>query len=349
MNIHEYQAKQLLAKYGVSLPRGGVAFTPEEAEKVAGDIGGTGWAVKAQILAGDRGRAGGVKLVRSVADVRETAAAMLGTTLTTPQTGADGERVTRVYVEQACDIARELYLGMAVDRVTSRVTLMSSTEGGTDIEEVAAARPESVRKLAIDPDEGLLSAQARAEAEAVGLEGEQVDTAERIMIGMYAAFVDYDASLVEVNPMVVTRAGDVLALDAKISIDDNALFRHKEIEDLRDAEEQGKLERARHGFNYLKLPGKGGAGHGDHGHHQAVRRGAGEFSRRSTGGEPRGDCRRLPAGAFRFRCQRRSSECHRRRHHPLRRRRRRHGRGLSGIRQEGAAGGALRGHQPGFG
>ncbi|MCK5363456.1 MAG: ADP-forming succinate--CoA ligase subunit beta, partial [Gammaproteobacteria bacterium] len=193
--------------------------------------------------------------VRSVADVRETAAGMLGTTLTTPQTGTDGERVTRVYVEQACDIARELYLGMAVDRVTSRVTLMSSTEGGTDIEEVAAARPESVRKLAIDPDEGLLSAQARAEAEAVGLEGEQVDTAERIMIGMYAAFVDHDASLVEVNPMVVTRAGDVLALDAKISIDDNALFRHKEIEDLRDAEEQGKLERARHGFNYLKLPG----------------------------------------------------------------------------------------------
>jgi succinyl-CoA synthetase beta subunit len=255
MNIHEYQAKQLLAKYGVPLARGGVAFTPEEAEKVAVDIGGSGWAVKAQILAGDRGRAGGVKLVCSIADVRETAAAMLGVSLTTPQTGAGGERVTRVYVEEACDIDRELYLGMAVDRVTSRVTLMSSAQGGTDIEEVAAGRPQSIRKVAIDPDEGLLSAQARAEVEALGLDGAQADAAERIMIGMYAAFIDYDASLVEVNPLVVTRSGDVLALDAKMSIDDNALFRHKEIEDLRDAEKPGKLERARHGFNYLKLPG----------------------------------------------------------------------------------------------
>lgn len=255
MNIHEYQAKQLLAKYDVPLPRGGVAFTPEEAEKVAREIGGNGWAVKAQILAGDRGRAGGVKLVRSIPDVRETAADMLGVTLTTPQTGADGERVNRVYVEEACENTRELYLGMAVDRVTSRVTLMSSTEGGTDIEEVAAARPEAIRRLTVDPDEGLLSAEARAEAVALGLEGDQVDAAERIILGMYAGFIDYDASLVEVNPMVVTRSGDVLALDAKMSIDDNALFRHKEIEDLRDAEEEGKLERARHGFNYLKLPG----------------------------------------------------------------------------------------------
>ena len=255
MNIHEYQAKQLLARYDVPLPRGGVAFTPEEAEKVAGEIGGNGWAVKAQILAGDRGRAGGVKLVRSIPDVRESAAGMLGVTLTTPQTGSDGERVNRVYVEEACENRWELYLGMAVDRVTSRVTLMSSTEGGTDIEEVAAARPETIRRLTVDPDEGLLSAQARAEAEALGLEGGQLDAAERIILGMYAAFIDYDASLVEVNPMVVTRSGDVLALDAKMSIDDNALFRHKEIEDLRDAEEEGKLERARHGFNYLKLPG----------------------------------------------------------------------------------------------
>ena len=255
MNIHEYQAKQLLAKYGVPLARGGVAFTAEEAEKVAADIGGTGWAVKAQILAGDRGRAGGVKLVRSIPDVRETAAGMLGVVLTTPQTGVEGERVTRVYVEEACDIARELYLGMAVDRITSRVTLMSSIEGGTDIEAVASSAPEKIRKLAIDPDEGLFSADARSEAEAMGLEGAQVDTAERIMIGTYAAFVDYDASLIEVNPMVVTRSGEVLALDAKMSVDDNALFRQKAIEDLRDAEDPGKLERARHGFNYLKFSG----------------------------------------------------------------------------------------------
>jgi succinyl-CoA synthetase beta subunit len=255
MNIHEYQAKQLLARYGVPLARGGVAFTAEEAEKVAGDIGGSGWAVKAQILAGDRGRAGGVKLARSMADVREAAAGMLGVTLSTPQTGAEGERVSRVYVEEACDIVSELYLGMAVDRITSRVTLMSSTEGGTDIEAVAREAPGKIRRLAIDPDEGLLSNQARAEAEAIGLEGAQLDAAERIMLGMYAAFVDYDASLVEVNPMVVIRDGNVLALDAKMSVDDNALFRHKEIEDLRDAEEPGKLERVRHGFNYLKLPG----------------------------------------------------------------------------------------------
>ena len=255
MNIHEYQAKQLLAKYGVPLARGGVAFTPEEAETVARDMGGSGWAVKAQILAGDRGRAGGVKIVRSTPDVRETAAGMLGVSLTTPQTGAGGERVTRVYVEEACDIQRELYLGMAVDRITSRVTLMSSAEGGTDIEEVAAGRPQSIRRLAIDPDEGLLSAQASTEAQALGLEGDQAEAAQRIMIGMYGAFIDYDASLVEINPLVVTRSGDVLALDAKMSIDDNALFRHKEIEDLRDAEKPGKLERARHGFNYLKLSG----------------------------------------------------------------------------------------------
>jgi len=255
MNIHEYQAKQLLARYRVPLPRGEVAFTAEEAERVAADLGGTGWAVKAQILAGDRGRAGGVKLVRSVADVRETAAAMLGETLTTPQTGAEGERVTRVYVEEACDVARELYLGMAVDRLTSRVTLMSSTEGGTDIEAVAGDAPGKIRKLAVDPDIGLTSTQAHEQAEALGLSGKQADAAARVMLGMYATFVDYDASLVEVNPMVVTRAGDVIALDAKLSVDDNALFRHKEIEDLRDAEEPGKLERARHGFNYLKLPG----------------------------------------------------------------------------------------------
>ena len=255
MNIHEYQAKQLLAKYGVTLARGGVAYTAQEAEKVAGDIGGSGWAVKAQILAGDRGKAGGVKLVRSIPDVRETAAGLLGKTLTTPQTGASGERVTRVYVEEGCDIGRELYVGMVVDRATSRVTLMSSIKGGTDIEEVAAEQPEEIRKLAIDPDEGLLTSQARGEAEAMGLEGSQVDTTERTMLGMYSAFVDLDASLIEVNPLVVTRAGDVLALDAKMSFDDNALFRHKEIADLRDAEEPGKLERSRHGFNYMKLDG----------------------------------------------------------------------------------------------
>jgi succinyl-CoA synthetase beta subunit len=255
MNIHEYQAKQLLAKYGVAVARGGVAYTAEEAENVAREIGGSGWAVKAQILAGDRGGAGGVRLVSSVADVRETAARLLGQTLTTPQTGESGERVTRVYVEAGCDIAHELYVGMVVDRSTSRVTLMTSTHGGSDIEDVAAKESGAIHKLPVDPDEGLLTADARAAAEALGLEGSRVDSAERIMLGMYGAFMDLDASLIEVNPMVVTRGGDVVALDAKMSFDDNALYRHKDIADLRDAEEPGKLERARHGFNYMKLDG----------------------------------------------------------------------------------------------
>jgi len=255
MNIHEYQAKQLLAKYGIPVPRGGVAFTAREAEKVAADIGGNGWAVKAQILAGDRGRAGGVKLVRSIPDVREVAASLLGETLTTPQTGSEGEAVRRVYIEEGCDIARELYAGVVVDRGTSRVTLITSTEGGAAIEDIAAEHPDKIHKLAIDPTEGLLSGKAREHAEALGLEHAQVDVAERIMLGMYEAFVDLDASLIEINPMVVTRTGDVLALDAKMSFDDNALFRHKEIADLRDAEDPGRLERARHGFNYIKLDG----------------------------------------------------------------------------------------------
>ncbi len=255
MNIHEYQAKQLLSRYGVPVPRGGVAYTAEEAQSVAADLGGHGWAVKAQILAGGRGQAGGVKLVTTVPDVRETAARMLEAKLVTPQTGRDGEQVKRVYVEEACDVARELFLAMTVDRSTARVTLMSASEGGGDIEVRAAREPEKIHKLALDPVTGLSSVQARETCEQLRVDPDQAQAVEDTMRGMYDAFIDLDASLIEVNPLVVTRGGDLLALDAKMSFDDNALFRHKEIEDLRDAEDPDRLERARHGYNYIRLDG----------------------------------------------------------------------------------------------
>ncbi len=255
MNIHEYQAKQLLSRYGVGVPKGAVAYTPEEAEKVAKDLGASGFVVKAQILAGDRGPAGGVKMVSTPADVRETAGTMLGTKLATAQTGVSGDTVSRVYVEEACDVARELYVGMIVDRTTARVTLISSRDGGTEIEVQVAKRPEAVDRFAIDPEEGLSSAGAREVAAKLGLEGAAAEAAEHLLLGVYEAFTNLDASLVELNPLGVTRDHKLLALDAKMSFDDNALFRHKQIADLRDREDAGRLERARHGFNYIKLDG----------------------------------------------------------------------------------------------
>jgi len=255
VNIHEYQAKQILSRYGISVPRGGVAYTSEEAWKVAVDLAAEGFAVKAQILAGDRGPAGGVKIVSSAPDVRETAAQMLGTTLATAQTAGEGDSVRRVYVEEACSVSRELYLGMVVDRSTARVTLIASSDGGTDVEGELAKRPEAIQRIAVDPTEGLTLTDARAVAAKLGLEGASADAAERIMLGIYEAFVDLDASLIELNPVGVARDGALLALDAKMSFDDNALFRHKQIADLRDEEDPGRLERARHGFNYIKLEG----------------------------------------------------------------------------------------------
>ena len=255
MNIHEYQAKRILSRYGVGAPRGAVAYTPEEAEKVARDLAASGYVVKAQILAGDRGPAGGVRMVSSPADVREAAAKMLGTELATAQTGVRGDKVTRVYVEEACDVARELYVGMIVDRASARVALIFSGEGGTDIEVQVAKRPDTVDRLAIDPEEGLSSAAARQVAEKLGLEGAAAEAGEHLLLGVYEAFTNLDASLVELNPLGLTRDGKLLALDAKMSFDDNALFRHKQIADLRDREDPGRLERARHGFNYIKLDG----------------------------------------------------------------------------------------------
>ena len=258
MNIHEYQAKQLMAKYGVAVPRGGVAYTAPEAQDVAKQLGGPVWVVKAQIHAGGRGKGGGVKVVKSLDDVWSTAEKMLGMTLVTHQTGPAGKEVKRIYVEEGCDIKRELYMSMLIDRATSRITIMASTEGGMDIEEVAAKTPEKIHKIAIDPATGIQPFHARKVAFALGLEGKQVGSCVKFVLGMYNAFVDLDASLVEINPLVVTGAGDVIALDAKMNFDDNALFRHKEVQELRDESEEdpAELEAARHDLNYIKLDGQ---------------------------------------------------------------------------------------------
>jgi len=257
MNIHEYQAKQLLASYGVAVPQGGVAYTATEAETVAKELGGPVWVVKAQIHAGGRGKGGGVKVVKSIEEARETAREMIGMTLVTHQTGPKGKEVKRVYIEEGCDIARELYVGMLLDRVTSRVTVMVSTEGGMDIEEVAAKTPEKIIKVAIDPAMGMQGFHARKLAFGLGLEGKQISSAVKFLMGMYNAFTGLDASIVEINPLVVTGGGEVIALDAKMNFDDNALFRHKDVEELRDEDEEdaAELEAARHELNYIKLDG----------------------------------------------------------------------------------------------
>ena len=257
MNIHEYQAKGVLAKHGVAVPAGGVALSEQEAERVALDLGGPVWVVKAQIHAGGRGKAGGIKIVTSVEDAVKAAGEMLGMTLITPQTGPAGRRVKRVYVEQGCEIARELYLGMLLDRATSRLVMMASTEGGVEIEEIAKAMPEKILKAAIDPATGMQPFHARKLAFGLGLAGKQVSAAVKLMLGVHQAYTDTDASLVEINPLVVTPSDDVVALDAKITFDDNALFRQPEIVALRDEDEENaaEAEARRHDLNYIKLDG----------------------------------------------------------------------------------------------
>ena len=266
MNIHEYQAKQLLAKYGVAVPKGGVAYTADEAAKVAEDLGGPVWVVKSQIHAGGRGAGrfkdddsdkGGVRVVKSVDEVRDSVDAMLHKILVTKQTGGDGKEVKRVYIEEGCDIARELYLSVLIDRATSRVTIMASTEGGMEIEEVAEATPEKILRIDIDPATGIQPFHTRQIAFGLGFEGAQIKAASKFLLAMYDAFNDLDASIVEVNPLVVTGSGDVIALDAKMNFDDNALFRHKDVADLRDEDEEDptELEAAKHDLNYITLDG----------------------------------------------------------------------------------------------
>ena len=257
MNIHEYQAKQIIARYGVKVPRGHVVYSPGEAEKAAKELGGDVFVVKSQIHAGGRGKGGGVKVVKSVDAVRDEAKRMLGMILVTKQTGPAGKEVKRVYVEEGCDIARELYLGMVIDRATGRVTMMASTEGGMEIEEVAARTPEKILKEAIDPAVGLSGYQARNLAFGLGLTGKQVGKAVQFMTGLYTAFIDNDASLVEINPLVVTGDGEIIALDAKMNFDSNGLFRHKDIEELRDFDEEDpkEVEASKYDLNYIALDG----------------------------------------------------------------------------------------------
>jgi succinyl-CoA synthetase beta subunit len=257
MNIHEYQAKRLLASYGVAVAEGSVAYTPKEAESVAKKLGGAVWVVKAQIHAGGRGKGGGVKVVKSPREVRDTAKDMIGMQLVTPQTGPAGKEVKRIYVEQGCDIARELYLSMLIDRAGGCVTVMASTEGGMDIEEVAAKTPEKIIKVAIDPATGLQPFHARRIAFGLGLEGEQVRSGTKFVSTLYDAFTGLDCSLAEINPLVVTGNGEVIALDAKMNFDDNALFRHPDVQELRDEDEEdpAELEASKHDLNYIKLDG----------------------------------------------------------------------------------------------
>ena len=257
MNIHEYQAKELLKARGIPVLKGKVAYTAEEAVEAAKALPGPVYVVKAQIHAGGRGKGGGVKVVKSIDEVKEAAKKMIGMQLITKQTGPQGQEVRRVYIEDGCDIARELYLGMLIDRTTSRVTVMASTEGGMDIEEVAATHPEKIMKVAIDPAVGFQPFQGREIAFGLGLEGKQVGKCAELVSNLYKAFIDLDASIVEINPLVVTKAGDVLPLDAKINFDDNAMFRQKEAEQLRDvAEEDPAEKRAKdHELNYVKLTG----------------------------------------------------------------------------------------------
>lgn len=257
MNIHEYQAKSVLKSFGVTVPQGGVAFTSQEARKVAQELQGPPWVIKAQIHAGGRGKGGGVKLAHSIEEVTTLADQILGMTLVTPQTGPQGRLVKKVYVEEGCAIEKEFYFSLLMDRVTSRVTFLASTEGGVEIEEVAANYPEKIIKATIDPVTGLQPFQVRKLAFGLGLKGDQVKELTKLTKGLYEAFIALDASLIEINPLVLTKEGKILALDAKMSFDDSALYRHQNIEDLRDLDEEDPIEReaALHEISYIKLEG----------------------------------------------------------------------------------------------
>jgi succinyl-CoA synthetase beta subunit len=257
MKIHEYQGKEILRQYGVPVPRGEVAFAVDDARAIAERLGGGVTVVKAQIHAGGRGKGGGVKVVKSAAEAREAAEKMLGMRLITYQTGPEGSIVKRLLIEEGLQIARELYLGLVIDRSTQQPVLMVSQEGGVEIEKVAAETPDRIFKAFIDPALGLQAHQARRLAFNLGLKGDQVGNAVKMMMSLYQAFVATDASLLEVNPLIVTAGGDLLALDAKLNFDDNALYRHANIKDLRDLDEEAPLEveASKYSLNYIKLDG----------------------------------------------------------------------------------------------
>ncbi len=257
MNIHEYQAKEILRKYGVAVPKGNVAFSPDEAVKVAKELNADVTVVKAQIHAGGRGKAGGVKIAQTLEEVRSYAKELLGKILVTHQTGPEGKEVKRLYIEQGSDIKKEYYLSLVVDRATSRVTLMGSEEGGMDIEEVAAATPEKIFHEVVDPVLGLTAFQARRMAFNMNIPTNLVGGATKLMMRLYDAFVDTDASTVEINPLAITGDGEVIALDAKFNFDDNALYRHKNIVELRDFNEEDpkEIEASKHDLSYISLHG----------------------------------------------------------------------------------------------
>ena len=260
MKIHEYQAKQILREFKVPVPEGYVAFTADEAVEAAKKLPTDIAVVKAQIHAGGRGKGGGVKIAKSLDEVKTLAEQMIGMTLVTHQTGPEGKVVKKVLIEQGVDIDRELYLGVVLDRTKSQLVMMASTEGGVEIEKVAAESPEKILKEWIDPAIGLQPFQARKLAFGLGLEGKQVSNAVKFMMALYNAFVSKDCSLAEINPLVVTKQGDVLALDAKINFDDSALYRHQELLELRDLDEEDPLEveASKYHLNYIKLDGNVG-------------------------------------------------------------------------------------------
>ncbi len=257
MNIHEYQGKQVLKEYGVAVPEGKVAFTVEEAVAAAESLGSPVCVVKAQIHAGGRGKAGGVKVAKSIEEVRTYAQELLGKVLVTHQTGPEGKEIKRLLIEQGCDIQKEYYIGVVIDRATGRVVMMASEEGGTEIEEVAEKTPEKIFREAIDPAVGLQPFQARKLAYAINIPTKLVNKAAQFMVSLYTAFVDKDCSIAEINPLVVTGDGQVMALDAKLNFDSNALFRHPEILELRDlAEENEKeIEASKFDLSYIALDG----------------------------------------------------------------------------------------------
>ncbi len=257
MNIHEYQAKELLSKYGINVPTGKVAFSGEEARQIAEDLGAERYVIKAQIHAGGRGKAGGVKIASSPEEVGRIASEMIGMRLVTHQTGPEGKIVKKVLVEEASDIEKEFYLGMIVDRTEEKVVLMATPEGGMDIEEVAEKFPEKILKIHIDPFLGLLPFQARKVAYFLGLEGKLANKAVTFMQALYKLFIEKDCSLAEINPLVLTKDGSILALDAKLNFDDNALFRHKDTQEMMDIEEEDplELEAKKVGISFVKLDG----------------------------------------------------------------------------------------------
>ena len=257
MKIHEYQGKELFRKFGIAVPRGIPAFTVDEAVEAAKKLGGPVWVVKAQIHAGGRGKGGGVKLARSVDEVRDLAAKMLGMQLVTHQTGSQGQPVRRLLIEEGADIKKELYVGMVVDRMSQRVVLMASADGGMDIEEVAAKTPERIHKVAIDPRTGLTDAQADDIARAIGIPDAMLPQSRTLFEALYRLFDETDASLAEINPLIITGDGRLIALDAKLNFDQNALFRHPDIVAMRDLDEEdpAEVEASKFGLSYISLDG----------------------------------------------------------------------------------------------